>query len=59
MAKKDQPKRARLRRVSVRGELREEPDWEKFAWAALQYARVVNRQSCREPERLGESDDRA
>ncbi len=56
MARNDQPHRRQLRRVSVRGELREEPDWEKFAWAALQYARVLNEAERREPERR--EDDR-
>jgi|GEM_PF-3177087 len=34
-------KRKRLQRVSVRAEHHEEPDWDRFAWALLQYARVL------------------
>jgi hypothetical protein len=30
--------------VSVRGELRSEPDWDRFAWALLQYAKLLNAQ---------------
>jgi hypothetical protein len=31
----------RVQRVSVRAELRPEPDWDKFAWALLQHAKIV------------------
>jgi hypothetical protein len=31
----------RLTRVSVQAERREKPDWDRFAWALLQYARIV------------------
>jgi hypothetical protein len=34
--------RPRLTRISVRGELRSEPDWDRFAWALLQYAKLLN-----------------
>jgi hypothetical protein len=34
--------RKRLQRVSVRAELRQEPDWDRFAWALLQYARLLS-----------------
>lgn len=37
--------RPRLERVSVRAELRREPDWDRFAWALLQHARLVNREA--------------
>lgn len=33
--------RKRLTRVSVRAERRPEVDWDKFAWALLQHARIV------------------
>jgi len=36
--------RPRLQRVSVQGELRSEPDWDRFAWALLQYAKLLNAQ---------------
>lgn len=42
MPKKRKTSRKRLRGVSVRAELRDEPDWDKFAWALLQYARILS-----------------
>lgn len=41
MPQKRKPTRKRLTRVSVEAELREEPDWDRFAWALLQYARIL------------------
>jgi hypothetical protein len=41
MPRKNKSTKKRLERVSVRAELREEPDWDRFAWALLQYARIV------------------
>jgi hypothetical protein len=38
--RKTTPKK-RLTRVSVRAERRPEVDWDKFAWALLQHARIV------------------
>jgi hypothetical protein len=37
--------RKRLQRVSIRAERRSEPDWDKFAWALLQHARLVAKQA--------------
>lgn len=42
MPKKRKTTRKRLERVSVRAELRDEPDWDKYAWALLQYARLLS-----------------
>jgi hypothetical protein len=42
MPRKRKTTRKRLSRVSVRGELRSEPDWDKFAWALLQHARMLS-----------------
>lgn len=42
MPRKRKPTKQRLQRVSVRAELRQEPDWDKFAWALLQYARLLS-----------------
>jgi hypothetical protein len=42
MPKKRKTTRERLQRVSVRAELRDEPDWDKYAWALLQYARILS-----------------
>jgi hypothetical protein len=42
MPRKRKTSRKRLERVSVRAELRREPDWDKYAWALLQYARLLS-----------------
>jgi hypothetical protein len=42
MPRKRKPIRKRLERVTVRAELRDEPDWDKYAWAVLQYARLLS-----------------
>lgn len=42
MPSKKKSTRKRLQRVSVRAELRDEPDWDRFAWALLQYARILS-----------------
>jgi hypothetical protein len=42
MPKKKKTNRQRLKRVSIRAELREEPDWDRFAWALLQHARLLS-----------------
>jgi hypothetical protein len=41
MPKPKQIKKKRLTRVSVTAERREDVDWDRFAWALLQYARVL------------------
>lgn len=42
--KRKAPPRKRVRRVVVRAERRTEPDWDRFAWALLQHARILNEQ---------------
>ena len=42
MPRKRKPTNKRLQRVSVRAELRNEPDWDKFAWALLQHTRILS-----------------
>lgn len=42
--RKTNPK-PRLQRVSVRAERRAEPDWDRFAWAVLQHARLLAQQA--------------
>lgn len=42
MPRKRKAKRPRLQRVSIRVEKREEPDWDRFAWALLQYTKIVS-----------------
>jgi len=53
MPRKKKANRKRLQGVSVRAELRDEPDWDKFAWALLQHARILsaNKQAKRRPKR--------
>ena len=41
MPRKNKSTRKRLTRVSVEAELRDEIDWDRFAWALLQYARIL------------------
>lgn len=35
--------RARLKRVSVRAERRDQPDWDRFAWALLQHTKSLKK----------------
>jgi hypothetical protein len=42
MPRKRKRKRPKLGQVRVRSERREEPDWDKFAWALLQHAKAVS-----------------
>lgn len=39
MPRKRRSTKPRLTRVSVRGELRPEPDWDRFAYALLQHVK--------------------
>jgi hypothetical protein len=41
MPKSKKSKKKRLTRVSVEAERREDIDWDRFAWALLQYARTL------------------
>ena len=38
----------RVTRVTVHSKCRPEPDWDRFAWAVLQHARIVDERSRRE-----------
>jgi len=42
MPRKRKPTKKRLQRVTVRAERRDEPDWDRFAWALLQHARILS-----------------
>jgi hypothetical protein len=44
MPRKRKTKRKKLERVSVRGERRKEVDWDRFAYALLQHARILTEQ---------------
>lgn len=35
-------KRARLKRVSIKAERHDQPDWDRFAWALLQYTKTLS-----------------
>lgn len=41
MPKRRKTAKPRLERVSIETELRDEIDWDRFAWALLQYARIL------------------
>ncbi len=53
MPRKRKTSGRRLQRVSVRAELRDEPDWDKFAYALLQY---VKRQSAQRTRPANQSE---
>jgi hypothetical protein len=44
--------------VSVRGELRDEVDWDRFAWALLQHARLLNQQADERRSRQSEESSK-
>ncbi len=50
MPRKRTTTKRRLERVSVRAELRAEPDWDRFAWALLQHCRIVLQQEQLRPD---------
>jgi hypothetical protein len=49
MAKNNKRKRKKVVRVSVRAERRSEPDWDRFAWALLQYTKSLSRKQRPKP----------
>jgi hypothetical protein len=49
-----QARRGRCLRVDARPELRAEPDWDRFAWALLQYVRV-QREEAERAQREGDA----
>ena len=59
MPRKRKTTKKRLQRVSVRAELRDEPDWDRFAWALLQYARILsaNKQAAGKTRRTSQSHE--
>ena len=42
MPRKRTPTKPRLSRVTIRAERREQVDWDRFAYATLQYAKLVS-----------------
>jgi hypothetical protein len=50
MPRKRNPTKKRLQRVSVRAELRDEPDWDKFAWALIQHVRIQQQAAKKGPK---------
>jgi hypothetical protein len=53
MPRRRKTTRKKLRRIVVRSERRSEPDWDRFAWALLQHARMVS-----EAERQGKQQSK-
>jgi hypothetical protein len=53
MPRKKTNKRPRLQRVAIRAERHDEPDWDRFAWALLQYTKIVSakKDATRSPKR--------
>lgn len=44
MPRKRKTNRRKLERVTIRAERRKEVDWDRFAYALLQHARIVSEQ---------------
>jgi hypothetical protein len=44
MPRKRKTNRKKLERVSIRAERRKEVDWDRFAYALLQHARILSEQ---------------
>jgi hypothetical protein len=49
--KKSKPPRPRLGRVRVEAEARPEPDWDRFGWALLQYAKTLTAEAPAKPSK--------
>ena len=47
MPRKRKTKRKKLERVRIRAERREEVDWDRFAYALLQHARILSEQEAK------------
>jgi hypothetical protein len=45
MPRKRKTNRRKLERVSIRAERRKEVDWDRFAYALLQHARILSEQA--------------
>lgn len=50
MPRKRKTNRKRLTQVSVRAERRKDIDWDRFAWALLQHARILSEQQKGKPK---------
>jgi len=48
-------KRPRLERVSIRAERHDQPDWDRFAWALLQYTKARSAKSLPPKRQKGRS----
>jgi len=49
MPRNNRSSKPRLTRVSVRGELRREPDWDRFAYALLQHVKRTSKTNTPKP----------
>jgi hypothetical protein len=47
--------RRRLKRVSVRADHRDQPDWDRFAWALLQHTKTLKKPKLPPKRRKGEA----
>lgn len=54
MARKQKTPRPRVLDVIAEGELREEPDWDKAAWALLQFVKLQREQAERRAQAKSE-----
>jgi hypothetical protein len=55
MPRKRKDCKKRLQRVSVRAEARDEVDWDRFAWALLQHARLLSQQKRASAKKKGQA----
>lgn len=49
MASRRKKRWKKVTRVRVRAERRSEPDWDRFAWALLQYTKSLNKKERPKP----------
>ena len=52
---RQQPKRPRLKRVSIRADRHDKPDWDRYAWALLQHTKIVRAREEAERAKKGRS----
>jgi hypothetical protein len=50
---RNQPRKPRLKRVSVRPVKHEQPDWDRFAWALLQHTKSLSKPKLAPKRRKG------
>lgn len=56
MPKRKKPSsRGRLKRVSIRAEHHDQPDWDRFAWALLQHTKALSKPKLAPKRRKGKA----